>query len=122
MTECTFEDLEDLVIRWADQRGIYDNSGATKQFLKAVSEMGEVADALAKQDLAEIKDGIGDTVVCLINLCRILGTSIPECLQLAYTEISTRKGQMVNGVFVKQSQNPVFKPGPCQAHSFQPEE
>jgi NTP pyrophosphatase (non-canonical NTP hydrolase) len=119
MTESTFENLEAHVIEWAKDRGIYDNSSATKQFLKAVSEMGEVADGLAKMNMAEIKDGIGDVVVCLINLCHILGTTVPECLQLAYTEIRSRHGKMVNGVFVKEFQNPVFKPGPCQAHSFE---
>lgn len=98
----TFEQLEDLVIHWAYQRGIYENSGATKQFLKAVSEMGEVADGLAKMNMAEIKDGVGDTLVCLINFCEMLGTSPTECLEIAYDEIKGRKGEMVNGVFMKE--------------------
>lgn len=99
--ELKFENLEARVIRWADDRGIYATSSPERQFLKAVSEMGELADALAKGQTEEAYDAIGDTVVCLINLAHMMGTSVPECLQLAYTEIKNRQGAMVNGVFVK---------------------
>ena len=98
----TFEDLESLVITWADERGIYATSSPEKQYLKAASEMGELADALAKGKISDIEDAIGDTVVCLINLSNMLGTPVPECLDRAYGEIKNRKGKMVNGVFVKE--------------------
>lgn len=93
--------IETQVIEWAYTRGIYANSNAQAQFLKAVSEMGELADALAKGDQEEIEDAIGDVAVCLINVAHLWGTSLGDCLQGAYDTISKRTGKMVNGVFVK---------------------
>ena len=46
-------------------------------------------------------DGIGDCVVVLTNLAELLDTSIEECVERAYGEISDRTGKMENGTFVK---------------------
>ena len=46
-------------------------------------------------------DGIGDMVVVLTNLAELCGTSIEECVEKAYDEISNRTGKMKNGTFVK---------------------
>jgi NTP pyrophosphatase (non-canonical NTP hydrolase) len=71
--------------------------------MKAVSEIGELADALNKHDLSGIKDGVGDVLVCLINMCALLDINLTDCLQLAYNEIKDRKGTLLpNGVFVKE--------------------
>ena len=91
------------VIQWADERGIYEHSTTQAQALKAVSEMGEVADAVIKGDHATLVDGIGDVMVCLINLAHMSGTGLEECLEAAWAEIKDRKGQMVpGGAFVKE--------------------
>jgi hypothetical protein len=37
------------VIRWSEARGIIANSDSKTQLLKAVSEMGELADAIIKR-------------------------------------------------------------------------
>ena len=98
-----YEDLEDKVVRWARDRGIIQNSTATSQYLKAASEMGELADAIAKDDHLGLVDAVGDTVVCLINLCEIKGTTLVDCLNVAYETIKDRKGKMLpGGVFVKE--------------------
>ena len=49
--------------------GLYEpgNSSAIKQALKATSEIGELADAVLKNDIDEIKDAIGDIFVCWVN-------------------------------------------------------
>ena len=39
---------------WSQQVGIYEHSTVQAQTLKAVSEMGEVADAIIKRDLAAL--------------------------------------------------------------------
>ena len=49
----------------------------------------------------KIYDGIGDCVVVLTNLAKLCGTRIEDCTRMAYREISTRKGRMQNGTFVK---------------------
>lgn len=55
------------VQKWAEERGIYDHSTAEAQVMKALSEIGELADAIGKLDLEGVKDGIGDVAVCMVN-------------------------------------------------------
>jgi NTP pyrophosphatase (non-canonical NTP hydrolase) len=98
-----YSQLEIEIIRWAEARKIIPNSTPEAQFMKAVSEIGELADALNKHDLSGIKDGVGDVLVCLINMCALLDINLTDCLQLAYNEIKDRKGTLLpNGVFVKE--------------------
>lgn len=65
------EQLEALVVNWAKERKIVPNATPESQILKAVSEMGELADATLKGQDEEMQDAIGDVVVCLINLCAL---------------------------------------------------
>ena len=91
------------VIRWAEARGIIANSDSKTQLLKAVSEMGELADAIIKRDRPAIVDGIGDVLVCLIVVGVLEDTDLTKCLEAAYSEIKDRKGYLnKDGVFVKQ--------------------
>lgn len=100
----TFEELERNVLKWSADRGILTNSTADKQFIKAVSEMGELADGLAKGNLFDISDAIGDVLVCLINVAELNGLEITMCLNRAYQEIKDRKGYLnEQGVFVKET-------------------
>jgi NTP pyrophosphatase (non-canonical NTP hydrolase) len=99
----TYEELELSIIKWANDRKIIQNGTANSQLLKAVAEMGELADAFNKGDMDGIEDGVGDVLVCLINFCEIQNLRITECLELAYNEIKDRKGTLMpNGVFVKE--------------------
>ena len=66
-----------------------------------MEEAGELAQALLKKDMPEVKDAIGDMVVVLTNLAHLEGFTIEECIDSAYIEIINRKGKMVNGTFVK---------------------
>ena len=98
-----FEDLESKVIGWSLARGIIPNSTSTAQLLKAVSEMGELADAEAKQDRDAKIDAVGDVLVCLINYCALSSLDIVACLDAAYEQIKDRRGTMLpGGVFVKE--------------------
>lgn len=53
--------------------GMYEEgqSDELKQLLYAAGEAGELAIAIAKNDHEQIKDGIGDTLVCLINAAKL---------------------------------------------------
>ena len=48
-------------------------------------------------------NGLGMVVENLTVLAYRLGTNLEECLAAAYDEIKDRRGKMVNGVFVKES-------------------
>jgi len=52
-------------------------------------------------DLTPIDD-IGDIMVVLINIARRNNLSLFDCLWHAYGDIKDRKGQMVDGLFVKE--------------------
>ncbi len=99
----TFEQFRNNVEGWAEARGIYAHSTQAAQALKAVSEMGELADAVIKNDLPGLEDAIGDVIVCLVNLAVMSGLDINECCESAWNEIKDRKGHMVaGGAFVKE--------------------
>lgn len=88
------------VEQWSINKGL-DEAESSKQFLKVSEEVGEVAAALARNDMNALRDGIGDVVVTLIILAQQNGMDLHECLNCAYDEIKGRTGEMVNGVFVK---------------------
>lgn len=88
--------------KWSKDKGL-DKAESSKQMLKVVEEVGEVASALARGNQDALRDGIGDVVVTLIILAQQNGMTLHECLNQAYEEISGRKGRMVDGVFIKES-------------------
>jgi len=93
----------ELIRDWADSRGIYNKGNTHTQYVKLMEEAGELAQALLKKDVYEIKDAIGDMVVVLTNLAALEGMQIENCIDSAYNEIANRKGKMINGTFVKQT-------------------
>jgi len=101
-TQMSFNELRTKVIQWGKDKGILVPENNHKQALKMVSEVGELCDALIKNDVESIKDGIGDTLVTVIILSEQLGYNLTECLQLAYNEIKDRKGTNKDGIFIKE--------------------
>lgn len=93
----------DDIVRWADQRNIILGASPEKQFVKLMEEIGELAEGIAKGRTDAIFDGIGDAVVVLTILAKQFNTDIEHCIELAWNEIKDRKGRIVNGVFVKES-------------------
>ena len=104
------KELEQNVIQWAQDRGIFEKATPLTQHDKTIEEVIEIRDGLVKLELDKFKldyfdqamDGIGDTIVTLIILAKMLGTDIETCLQIAWDEIKDRKGKMIDGKFVKE--------------------
>jgi len=95
-----FTELE--VIRWSEARGIIPNSTSLAQLSKAYEEMEELENALNLRDKPGIIDGLGDVLVCLINVAALENLDLTKCLESAYNEIKDRKGHMnKDGIFVK---------------------
>lgn len=69
----TFEEFKANVEAWQEARGIYEHSTAQAQCLKAISEVGELADAVIKGDRDALIDAIGDVAVCLIGVAKMVG-------------------------------------------------
>ena len=96
-TICRF----DKIRLWAEDRGLYHKGDPKTQTLKLMEEAGEICRAVLKKNEEQIIDGIGDCVVVLTNLAHLTGTSIEECIDVAYNEIKDRTGKMSNGTFKK---------------------
>ena len=96
------DELVKLVEEWAREKNL-DIAEPEKQMLKVIEEVGEVAAALARNNKNDLRDGIGDVVVTLVILAMQNNMDLYECLNQAYSEIKNRHGEMVNGVFVKES-------------------
>ena len=94
--------LQDLVLDWAEEKGLLKPENVLKQFAKSVSELGELGDAIIKDEQAKVVDSIGDVQVCLIILTEQLGYNYDACLQIAYDVIKKRKGVTKDGTFIKE--------------------
>ena len=103
----SWNQIEMDVIRWSEERGIIPNSTSVAQYRKAQEEMHELHTALINRNRADIIDGLGDVLVCLINVAALENVDLTHCLLTAYNEIKDRKGHMnAGGIFVKQPQSP----------------
>lgn len=99
----TWNIVELDVIRWSEARGIIPNSTSLAQHKKAEEEMAELKQALKAKNREEIIDGLGDVMVCLINIAALEDLDLTKCLESAYQQIKDRKGYMnKDGIFVKQ--------------------
>ena len=87
---------------WAKDKGIYEKGDPKTQYIKLMEEIGELAQSILKKDPAEFMDAIGDCVVVLTNLAELNDVKIEDCINGAYEVIANRKGQMINGTFVKE--------------------
>jgi NTP pyrophosphatase (non-canonical NTP hydrolase) len=66
--------------------------------------MDELREAIATRDKDGIIDGLGDVLVCLINVAAIEDLDLTQCLESAYQEIKDRKGTLLpNGIFQKET-------------------
>ena len=100
----SYANVEIRIIQWAEARKIIPNSTPEVQLLKAVSEMGELADATIKKDKEAVVDAVGDVMVCLINYCALQDINLVDCIEVAYDQIKNRKGTLLpSGLFVKDA-------------------
>lgn len=100
----SYADVENKIIIWAQARRIIPNSTPEVQLLKAVSEMGELADATIKKDKEAVVDAVGDVMVCLINYCALQDINLVDCMEVAYDQIKNRKGTLLpSGLFIKDA-------------------
>ena len=95
------ENLVELIEQWHHDRNLIGGSTDKDQYLKLIQEAGELSDSICKGK--DIRDDIGDMMVVLINIMARNNLSMQECLQVAYDDIKDRKGRMIDGVFVKES-------------------
>lgn len=124
-----YEELSALVLQWGEDKSIFAKSTPLRQLDKTQEELDETREALKKlasftnqeilddvllsddfgnisleeDALEEAKDGIGDMLVTIILLAKMVNMDSVDCLQAAYDVIKKRTGKMVDGQFVKDN-------------------
>ena len=88
---------------WAAGKNLITGSTWQKQFGKFQEEVNEAKEAMELQDLAKVKDELGDCGVVLTLLAAQHGLNFEDCLEAALAKISKRTGKVIDGVFVKDS-------------------
>jgi NTP pyrophosphatase (non-canonical NTP hydrolase) len=112
-----YKELEELVLNWADDKGILNKATPLAQANKTLEEVNELLEAATAQSKGfkefvnsknkicktdeELKDALGDILVTIIIGAELQGLSLEDCLEAAYKVISKRTGKMVNGQFIK---------------------
>jgi len=98
------DNLEQQVLDWAAEKGIFDNSTPIAQMSKMKEEVEELDEEVLLNDksLIRIKGELGDVLVTAIIQAHLHGLSLAACLRQAHDKITKRKGKLVDGVFVKE--------------------
>jgi NTP pyrophosphatase (non-canonical NTP hydrolase) len=96
-----YKELENEVIKWADNKGILTNGTPYAQANKTIEEANEILSAIIDNDKAEIIDGLGDVLVTIIIQAKLQNVDLLECLQTALNVITKRTGYMKDGMFYK---------------------
>lgn len=94
--------ITELIREWSIERNLH-TADPYKQALKLGEEFGELFEGLAKGKEDLTKDALGDMYVVMTIMAQQLGFDIEECIEIAYDEIKDRKGKMIDGVFIKES-------------------
>lgn len=98
-----YNQLEALVIEWAENKGILEKATTAAQANKTMEECQELIDAIQDDNRDEVADALGDILVTIIIQAKMQNMSLVECLEGAYNVIAKRTGKMVNGQFVKDA-------------------
>ena len=93
--------MKNEILDWAKPKGLLKKENSLIQFAKLSEEVGELANAIIKENKENQKDAIGDIYVVLTILANQLGLDIDECIDSAYSEIKDRTGKNINGSFIK---------------------
>jgi len=89
------------VINWHHDRNLIEGSTDKDQTLKLLQELGELSDSVCKGK--DIKDDIGDMLVVMLNIVERNSLTLTDCLAVAWNDIKDRKGRMIDGIFVKET-------------------
>ena len=63
------EEVKTAIEQWFITLGYTEPERAEKQYLKIIAEVGEMADALCKEDIENFKSEAGDVFVTIVGYC-----------------------------------------------------
>lgn len=82
----TLQELHPLIIEWANNKGLINPEFAPRQELKLLEEIGELANAIIKNNVSEQKDAIGDIFVVLVILAAQVNVNIKADIHFLCSE------------------------------------
>ena len=102
------------IYKWSNDKNMFTNSTATAQWYKCVSELGELADAIVKDDADGQVDAIGDIAVCAANVaycCGFNAAHVAKSIDNVISEISEELGVLdrIDGVDIVYNVNIDYK-------------
>lgn len=86
---------------WAEEKGLH-LANPIAQLAKIMEELGEVAQAYTRNQKEQLKMELGDLLITIIIFAQQNGIELEEALKVAYEKINGRKGEMVDGLFIKE--------------------
>lgn len=95
-------------ISFSDEYVMYYDGGQNGRYLHGI-DLGilQLSEYFLHRESNLIKKPITDNAQRIVDALRSISTNYgvyaQDCLEVAYNEIKNRKGKMVNGVFVKES-------------------
>jgi len=99
--DMSLDTLVNKVEQWHHDRNLIKGSTDHAQYVKLIEEAGELAGNISRGK--DVRDDIGDMIVVLVNIAARNGHNLHNCLEIAFDDIKDRKGRMVDGVFIKES-------------------
>lgn len=76
------------VLQWAEDRNLIKGATPKDQYAKLIEEISEFTIGIDEDNIEEIKDGLGDTLVVATILAAQTGTTINESVQAFDTLVS----------------------------------
>lgn len=95
------DNLISKIANWHYDRNLIEGSTDQAQFVKLAEELGELAGNIARGK--SVADDIGDMLVILTNIAERNKLTLTQCALTAWEDIKDRKGRMVDGVFIKET-------------------
>lgn len=93
----TFEEMERVVLEWAESRGILRHRSAAAQMDQTAETVHEILNAVARDNPDTFKIGAGNVLVSLVILNYLFfrdrsgrSPTLTHCMALAYDEIKDR--------------------------------
>jgi len=97
-----YRKLEEKVLEWAKEKGILEKGNPMAQALKTLEESTELINSIHLKDKEGAIDDLGDILVTIIIQAKMQNVDLLDCLESAYNVIAKRKGEMINGSFVRE--------------------
>ena len=98
-----FEHERKQVIEWMNAKQLFDRSSPLMQMEKMIEEVYELEHEVRGHNRSTVEDELGDVLFTAVVQAGMWNLDPTECLAKAVKKVISRKGKMINGIYVKES-------------------